>query len=135
VTPQDIDQVEQVLKDFAAAWRQLDGVAIAECFGEDPRVTVIGTDSGEYTIGMNAYRSGWAAGTYPLSATRFDWEDPPVVRGEGGVAWSHGIIAYDLTLKSQEVIRGRMWISTVLQRTEEASQNPWKIKHLHASYA
>ena len=133
--PQDIDQVNEALSGFADAWKQLSGSAIADCFGEDPQVTVIGTDPGEYTIGMDAYRAGWAAGTYPVAATSFDWEDPPNIRVDGRVAWSHGIVAYDLTLESGEVSRGRMWISTVLRRTNETDQNPWKIQHLHASYA
>ncbi len=129
------EQVAAVLARFAAAWKRLDGSAIAECFQADGRATVIGTDPGEYTVGMDAYRAGWAAGGYPVAARSFDWEEPPVIRIAGPGAWAHGVIVYDLTLASGDVSQGRMWITTALERSALDSGGSWQLAHLHASYA
>lgn len=131
----DDAQVVAVLHDFTAAWKRLDGDGIARCFGDEAHVTVIGTDPGEYTVGMPAYRAGWAAGGYPSAATEFDWESRPAVHIRGDAAWSHGLVAYDLTLQSGEVSRGRMWITTVLYRASRETEGGWKLMHLHASHA
>lgn len=120
--------VAALLDRFARAWQELDGDQVLSCFANSPTTTVIGTDEGEYFEGWEAYAQSWSSGR-PSHVDKFSWGDSRHIDVVGDVAWSHGVIDFDITSTAARV-SGSMWITCVSRRVA----GRWLISHLHASF-
>jgi uncharacterized protein (TIGR02246 family) len=129
VVVSDEGAVLAVLDRFRLGWEALDADAVLDCFADDPRITVIGTDEAEYWRGFDAlvepFRTMAGAFTDPL----YRWVEPPHVQVEGDLAWADARLDTSLTADGSR-LAARMRTSWVLRRAAR-----WEIVQAHFSVA
>jgi ketosteroid isomerase-like protein len=125
----DSDAVLEVLNRFRLGWEALDADAVLDCFANDPQITVIGTDEGEYWRGFDAlvepFRTMGGAFTDPV----YRWAEPPHIQVSGELAWADARLDTSITSNGQRlsVLMRSTW---VLRR-----KAGWEIVQAHFSVA